>query len=123
MTSEQFIEALRRVVLESAVDSTIVVLERPPGRRPERAAVETSTWYKGLSDQDRIMLKRALAMTAHHAVFGFLAVLDGVRVVEDDPEKGRFRLLFQKGTTELELNPVDGVPLHDILNQRKTDEP
>jgi hypothetical protein len=56
-------------------------------------------------------------MVAHQAVFGVLALLDGARVIEDTPEKGRFKLTFHKGSREWELNPPNGVPLHDILSQ------
>jgi len=117
MTPEEFVNALREVVLTRAVDSTLSSVESPPGRRPRRELVEANAWYQGLSDQDRAQLRGVAAMVAHQAVFGLLAVLDGARVVEDTPEKGEFRLAFRKGGQEWELNPPGGVPLHDILNQ------
>jgi hypothetical protein len=117
MTPEEFVNALREVVLRSGVDSTLSSIESPPGRRPGRELVETNAWYQALSEQDRAQLRRVAAMVAHQALFGVLAVLDGARVVEDTPDKGEFRLAFRKGGQEWELNPAGGVPLHDLLNQ------
>lgn len=53
MTPEEFVKALREVVLARAVDSTLSAIEKPPGRRPGRELLEASAWYQGLSDQDR----------------------------------------------------------------------
>jgi len=117
MTPEEFVAALRKVVLLTTVNSTLSVLERPPGRAPGRELIELSSWYKGLVPEERAMLQRVATMVARQAVFGVLAVLDGVRPVESTPEKGNFRLVFQKGGREWALNPPDGVALHDLLNQ------
>lgn len=100
MTPEEFVNALREVVLTRAVDSTLSAIESPPGRRPRRDMVEANAWYQGLADLDRVQLRRVAAMVAHQAVFGLLAVLDGARVVEDTPVKGEFRLAFRKGSQE-----------------------
>jgi hypothetical protein len=118
MTPEEFVAILRKVVLEAAVEATLANLQRPPGRRPKQALLDASALYQRLSDENRILLENVMRMTAHHAVFGLLAVLDGMRVVEDSPDKGNFRLTFQKGDLEWELNPSDGIPLHAILNQQ-----
>ena len=117
MTPEEFVKGLREVVLARAVDSTLSSIESPPGRRPRRELIEANTWYQTLSEQDRARLREVASMVAHQAVFGVLAVLDGSRVVENTPDKGTFKLAFRKGGKEWELNPLDGVPLHDLLNQ------
>ena len=55
-------------------------------------------------------------MASHHAVFGMLCVLDGVRAIEDEADKGSLRLTYSKnGQTKL-LSPSDSDLLHDILN-------
>jgi hypothetical protein len=117
MTSEEFVNALRELVLKRAVDSTLSAIENPPGRRPRRELVEANAWYQGLSQQDRARVRAVASMVAHQAVFGVLAILDGARVIEDTPDKGTFRLAFRKGGKEWELNAPGGVPLHDILNE------
>jgi hypothetical protein len=117
MTPEEFVNALREVVLTPAVNSTMSVIENPPGRRPRPELMEANAWYRDLSDHERAGVRVVASMVARQAVFGVLAVLDGARVVEDTPEKGSFRLVFRKGGKEWELNPANGVPLHDLLNQ------
>ena len=44
MTREEFVDALREVVLR-AVDATLASVEKPPGRRPRRELVEANAWY------------------------------------------------------------------------------
>jgi hypothetical protein len=117
MTPEEFVNALREVALERAVDSTLASIESPPGRHPRRELVEANIWYRSLAEEDRTRLRAVASMVAHQAVFGVLAVLDGARVVENTPDKGTFKLAFQKGEKEWPLNPPDGVPLHDLLNE------
>ena len=117
MTPEEFVDVLREVVLTRAVGSTLSAIESPPGRRPRQELILENAWYRELSEQDREHLRRVATMVAHQTLFGLLAVLDGARVVENTAEKGVFKLSFRQGDHEWELNPPDGVPLHDILNQ------
>jgi hypothetical protein len=119
MTPVDFVVAVRRNVLAAAVEATTTILERPPGRKPKQELIEASVWYHSLSEHDRTMLLRVLRMTAHQTVFGFLSVLDGARVVEDEPQKGDFRLMFQKGAQEYTLTGSTETPLHEILNQQE----
>lgn len=116
MTPEEFVAALEKTVLTAAVDATVATLEQPPGRRPRQDLVEASAWFRSLAAPDQAMLIRVLNMTAHHAVFGLLAVIDGSRAIEDDSEKGEFRLIFRKGSEQWDL--TEGNSLHEILTQR-----
>lgn len=116
MTPDEFVNALRQVVLEQSVDTTLSAVEHPPGRRPSRELVEASVWYSRLTEEDRAQVRAIAAMVAHDAVFGMLAVLDGARAVESTPTKGRFHLTFHKDGKTWDLSPPDGVPLHDLLN-------
>ena len=56
MTPEEFVNALREIVLTRAVDSTLSSIESASGRRPRRELVEANAWYQGLSDEDRAQL-------------------------------------------------------------------
>ena len=115
MTPDEFVALLRDIVQARAVDSTLSAIEKPPGRRPKPELVETSAWYAKLSIQDRERLRSVASLVARQAVFGVLAVLDGARVIDDGREKGTFKLSYRKGGEEWDLNPADGVPLHDLL--------
>src|SRR5262245_4761972 len=115
MTPEEFVEALRQVALLATVEGTVAVLEQPPGRRPKQELVEVSNWYRSRSEEGKAFLRRIMTMTADDAVFGVLAVLDGVRTIEDDPDKGAFRLIFKKGDQEWDLIDPTWEFLHDLL--------
>jgi hypothetical protein len=117
MTPEEFVNVLRLVALDHVTESTISVIEDPPGRRPRPELLELRDWYKGLAEHDHIRVRQVAAMAAHGALFAVLAVLDGVRAVEDTPDKGSFQLIFRKGGKEWVLNPPHGEFLHDLLNQ------
>lgn len=111
MTKEEFVEAIRSEVLRPATD--LSQLEQPAGRRPARRLVELSTWYRGLSERDRAMVQRVARYAAHGATFGFLAVLDGVRVIAPGAQ---LRLLSVQDGEEHLLNSDEGEMLHDLLN-------
>ncbi|MBF5041328.1 hypothetical protein FGE12_02945 [Aggregicoccus sp. 17bor-14] len=123
MTPEEFVEVVRQVVMQGAVRAAVSLLERPPGRRPAPKLVAASAWYNGLSEQDREQVRGVAAMASHAAVFGFLAVLDGVRVIEDGPDKGTLTLTLRKGDQEWVLNPPNAPMLHDLLNTPPEDSP
>jgi hypothetical protein len=117
MSPEEFIKQIREVVFRSSVDGTHSLLQKPPGRRPARELAELSQWFNGLSDDAKGKALAVAEMAARQATFGMLAVIDGVRQIEETEEKGRLELRFKKGNTDLLLNGTDTEPLHDLFNQ------
>jgi hypothetical protein len=115
MTGEEFVEIVRKVVYQSAVEGTIAQIQRPFGRTPPAQLVELSEWTAKLSNSDKEMLRRAVAFAAHQATFGMLAVLDGVRQVEAESDKGTLRLTYEKNGKRDLLNNPQATPLHDLL--------
>lgn len=115
MTSEEFVEAIRKAVLISAVDSVMSGIEHPPGRKPRDYLVSANAWYRTLSEQERAQLRAIAMIVSHQAVFGFLCVLDNVRVIDNAPDTGAFELVFRRHGKRWLLNPPDGEPMHDIL--------
>ncbi|MEG0192259.1 MAG: hypothetical protein RR698_03750 [Stenotrophomonas sp.] len=111
MKADGFVSAIQRYVLESAVDDTISNLARPPGRRVASDLSVRSEWFNSLSEVEADMLRAVARDAARSAVFGFLAVLDGVRVI--DSEKGTFEL-YHVGREKYLLNS-SGIDLHDLL--------
>jgi hypothetical protein len=118
MNAAEFVAAIRTEVQDSAAEETISLLQRPPGRRPAPALVSLSQWFNSLPEADRQRIREVAAMASHAAVFGFLSVLDGVRVIEDESEKGTFDLRYVKGDQTTLLNAPTEPPLHDILQQQ-----
>jgi hypothetical protein len=115
MNREQFVDVVKRVVLESTVTGTITQLSQPAGQKPDPARVELSAWFNSLPRPDRENLEKVIRLTADMAVFGMLCVLDGARAIEDGPERGTLDLRYRRGEQDVSLNDDGGDPLHDLL--------
>jgi hypothetical protein len=116
MTAEEFVAAVRSVVMAAAVTDTVSMVERPPGRRPAADLVALAGWYRELGAGDRAMVDRMLAIVSRSAVFGLFAVLDGARKV--DPAEGPgdfFELRHVHGTASDVLSGPRGAVLHELL--------
>ncbi|SRR5258707_10648327 len=113
MDSRQFIDALRLVVRDGAVSEELSLLKKPPGRRPPENLKENSAWYDTLDDEQKRILSAVLYDVVDRAVFGILCVLDGVRAIENDGDKGRLELRYVKNGSVL-LNPPEGEMLHEL---------
>jgi len=111
MRTEDFVSAIEAYVLNTTVESTVSTLREPPGRRVDPEFAARSTWFNLLSDTDAEMVRAVIHEAASSAVFGFLTVLDGARVIND--EKGTFELYYVGREKNL-LNPPD-IALHELL--------
>lgn len=116
MDGGQFVGAIKLYVRDAAISGAVETLLDPPGRNVPDAVRCSSEWFNALASDDREQVERAIASAVDSAVFGMLAVIDGVRAVEDTSEKGDFILIHKKADKETFLNPNDGEYLHDIYN-------
>ena len=115
---ENFVRALEKSVRDPAVSNAVSVMTRPPGRKPPERLVALATWYSGLDEQDRLMLRAALKLVADSALFGFLCVLDGARAIESGDNKGEFRLLYLNGADTERCLSGPGKPLlHEFFQK------
>lgn len=115
MNPEQFISALKVAVVRGANNSVLSLLNDPPGRKTAEKWIEMSTWFNSLSGKDKEMVQRIISESVESAVFGFLCVLDGVRAIEDDENKGELLLFFQKDGERILLNDPAGGNLHELF--------
>lgn len=115
MNAEDFIDVVHSGAQEVATRSVISVLEDPPGRRPDPKLVVLSRWFNTLSEDDKQRVREVAAMASHDAVFGILAMLDGVRAIEDGADRGALELRYVKGKESILLNDPEGPMLHDLL--------
>lgn len=116
MTPEVFATSINRHVVDSAVDSTISILESPPLRIASQDLSKASAWYAGLPEAEKQLLLVTIRQAADYAAFGFCCILDGARVIASTNPKTEFRLVAISGDgTEVTLNPPDGHALHDLL--------
>jgi len=116
MNKEEFVEAIKLVVVEGAIKGVESILLNPPGRQPDPKLLESSAWFKELNQHDKEMVMKIVARSVDMGVFSFLCVLDGVRVIEDWEERGQLILNYEKNGNSTWLNnPNDGDYLHDLL--------
>jgi hypothetical protein len=113
---EHFVDAIRTAVYDSTVTGTISNLSSPRGRKPKEDLVAMSKWFNGLAFHDRQQVERVIEMAAGDAVFGILCVLDGVRVIEDRPDKGVLDLRYRRGDLDVSLNDETGSMLHELFD-------
>lgn len=104
MNSEEFVSRIKQVVEGPSVSDCIGTYENPPGRSPEEELLELSRWYKGLADEDKAMVGRAMKDAVHACHFGLFCVLDGVRAIEGPGEKGSLEFYYVKGSARVLLN-------------------
>jgi len=116
MDTKEFVEAIKEVVEKSSVDGVIEVMSQPPGRKPDLELVQRSVWYNKLPEEDKRMVREVVAESVQSALFGFLCVLDGVRAIENDEDKGVLKLYFEKKGQQVLLNHPEGEYLHDLYN-------
>jgi len=112
MDAGEFVSAIEEYVLKSAVKGTISILTKPPGREVAADLAARSEWFNGLLEAESEMVRAVISDTAYSAVFGFFAVLDRARVIDD--EKGNFELYYV-GRKKTLLNPPN-VALRDFLS-------
>lgn len=116
MNAQEFVDAVRAVVVESTAPDLVALLRRPPGRKPAAEIVELSAWFNGLSEHDKVMAEKAMNLAVRHAVFGVFAVLDGSTAVQTSWSPGdHFELSHvQDGQRETISGPKGSV-LHELL--------
>lgn len=117
MTKEQFVDAIKQVVHDSTVSGTEQLLRHPPGRKPDAKLVRLSEWFNSLPDKHKQNVIDLVTLASDQSVFGFLCVLDGVRQIENEADKGKLKLQFEKNGSTVVLNDDSGAFLHDLFKQ------
>lgn len=107
MDGNEFVDAIKLVVRDRACEDTISIAESPPGRRVSLGIKARADWLKSLNDADRKMVESIIKDGVDNAIFGLFCVVDGVRTIEDAPDKGNFELRYVKGGVSAILNPAD----------------
>jgi hypothetical protein len=81
-------------------------------------AANRSAWFNSLADDQKQMVLDILAKAVDRTIFGFFAVLDNVRSIEERGPKGNLELTFSKDGQKLLLNDPLKEKLHDIYNSK-----
>ena len=115
MDKQTFIRAIKRTVRDAAIGGSLAILRKPPGRKPDPRLIRLAEWFNSLPPEQQDNVAELSTLATDQAVFGFLCVLDGVRQIEDDPDKGRLVLNFEKHGNSLVLNDGSEPELHDLF--------
>jgi len=118
MTAIEFIKSIKQVVYDSSVNGCVSLLQKPPGRKPSAKLVELSQYVNQLSDYDKEMMCSIIKLASSQTIFGLLAVIDGVRQIEDSEGKGTFELRFNKAGNSEIINDPNEEYLHDLFNKQ-----
>lgn len=114
MNREEFVKSIKENVRDLSITGMIKNLADPPGRKPDQEMLKISQWYNGLNKLDKEMLFIVIKRAIDQSVFGFFAVIDGVRAIENNLVKGKLELYYNKESVELLLNNELDEYLHDI---------
>ncbi len=87
MNDHEFLSKVDEHVKQSTVDDLIELFTSPPGRKPEQVLVDIATWRARLNDHDRGLLDTVIAESVRAALFGFFAVIDGARVIDENVDR------------------------------------
>ena len=115
MNTEEFINAIKTVVVNGSIESMHETLNRPPGKKPVQDLVELSDWFNKLNDENKRMLLKVIKQSVEMSVFSFLCILDGVTAIEDDQIKGRLTLHYEKNNIKKLLNDSNEEYLHNLF--------
>ncbi len=118
MNPFDFITKIKQVVYESAVSGSLSLLQKPPGRRPSPKLTTLAQWYNQLSEPEKEKIYSVVELVAKQTSFAMLAVLDGVRQIDDCEKKGVLELRYTKDGHTTLLNDPNTDYLHDLFNKQ-----
>jgi hypothetical protein len=116
MKTQEFVDAIRKVVVDATASNLLAFVRSPPGRKPDAEVVALSTWYNGLPEEDKAAVERLMHLTVRHAVLGVFEVLDGaVKVDPSATASDYFELRHFHGGGDDVLSGPTRPPLHELL--------
>lgn len=119
MNKDAFVEALTAAAYDGGRVAGDILrgAEHPVGRGVSAERKARAAWLAGLDEESRARVRQLVDEGVHAGVFGVLAVLDGVRAIEDGAVAGKLVLSHvARDGTETPLNPESGEMLHDLFN-------
>jgi len=122
MNAEQFVEAIRLYVADSAIKSTAEILSAPPGRKPAKQLLINSQWYNSLDTQSKEQVEAIVARAVHDAIFSFMSVLDGASVIDEDHSEFQLICVNPLNGSKVQLTgSEDSDSLHELYKSLDTE--
>ena len=116
MNSEEFVFIIKQVVEKNTIGDVLTNLVQTSGRSVDYKSKYLSEWYKDLDTEGKECVSQIIRESVSATLFGFFCVLDGVRAIENDTDKGTLELYFSKNGDKVLLNDFNNEFLHDIYN-------
>lgn len=117
MDKTAFARAVTQAAYRKVGDGILDHWAHPVGRGQRQMKQARADWIATLDDPSRAMLRDLVDEAVHAGVFGVLCVLDGVRAIEDGPERGGLTLTHHDADGRVtQLNAEAGEMLHDLFN-------
>ncbi len=116
MNNEEFVNAIRTAVEQSTINS--LIKEFDVSKLPDEKLKEMSAFYNTLDESSKDMVKQIVTESVQSAFFGFLCVIDRVRVIEKGAGKGYLELWYrnESRSESIALNSPDSEFLYDVYN-------
>ena len=117
MNDEDFVDAIKKHVFDSAIEDVMSQIDSPSGRKPSDALLRLNGWFHEQDEDAKSKIRQCVKEGAHAALFGMFCVLDGVRLIHEELRDGQLRLVLQTDKQEIVLSDNQGFSgLHDIFN-------
>ncbi len=116
MNNTAFVNAIKLAVEESSTEGMKELLQS--NKIPRENIRRMSAFYNSLNEGDQKVVQEIIKESVSSAIFGFFCVLDGVRSIENGPDKGSLELKYKNATRneEVLLNDFEEEFLHDLYN-------
>jgi hypothetical protein len=115
MTSEEFIEAIRKGVHDVAIRGMLRGIAKPPGRKIEPREKARAEWYLSLDSVQRQFVDDVIAESVNAGIHAFLCVLDGIMNVDTDPYS-RFEVRYISENETTVLNAPRQIKFTELWN-------
>lgn len=113
MKSEEFVSVVKLVVEQNSISSVIKNLTESSNKQAHRLKY-LSNWFQELDEADKHCIIEIIKESVSTSIFGIFCVLDGVRAIENRPEKGVLELYHVDNGNKILLNDSEKEFLHDI---------
>jgi len=114
MQPEQFVSALKQVVEDNSIDDVLINISKLSGTKIDHRLKYLISWHNDLDIEGQQCVKEIIKEAVSTTLFGLFCVFDGVRAIEDGPNRGSLELYYVKDGNKLLLNDINEEFLHDI---------
>ena len=107
MTTQEFVQAIELVVVESSFDVMKAYLTDQDLVKKWPKYRSLNEWFNNQPLEDQEKINTLMQDSIRIAIDGFFLVLDGSRVIEDTYDKGDLFLIYKNKDEETWLNDPD----------------